>query len=51
VGRSGSGSASSCRIKPDQNPNQVYEALEAVLTKAPPRGVKVTVKPQARPMK
>ena len=36
----------SCRIVPDQNPEGVAKALEAVLTKDPPWGVKVTVKPQ-----
>jgi cysteinylglycine-S-conjugate dipeptidase len=41
----------SCRIVPDQDPEQVYEALKAVLTKDPPWGVKVTVKPQGKPVK
>ncbi len=36
----------SCRIVPDQDPDQVYKALKAVLTKDPPWGVKVTVKSQ-----
>jgi acetylornithine deacetylase/succinyl-diaminopimelate desuccinylase-like protein len=35
----------SCRIVPDQRPEEVYEQLKAVLTKDPPWGVKVTVKP------
>jgi acetylornithine deacetylase/succinyl-diaminopimelate desuccinylase-like protein len=35
----------SCRIVPDQEPAEVYEQLKAVLTKDPPWGVKVTVKP------
>src|SRR5207302_1632280 len=34
----------SCRIVPDQDPEQVSEALRAVLTKDAPWGVKVTVK-------
>jgi acetylornithine deacetylase/succinyl-diaminopimelate desuccinylase-like protein len=29
----------SCRIVPDQDPDEVYEALAAVLTKDPPWGV------------
>ena len=40
----------SCRIVPDQEPEEVFEQLKAVLTKDPPWGVKVTVKPTA-PMK
>jgi acetylornithine deacetylase/succinyl-diaminopimelate desuccinylase-like protein len=36
----------SCRIVPDQDPDEVYEQLETFLTKDPPWGVKVTVKPQ-----
>jgi acetylornithine deacetylase/succinyl-diaminopimelate desuccinylase-like protein len=36
----------SCRIVPDQDPEEVYEQLEAFLTKDPPWGVKVTIKPQ-----
>jgi acetylornithine deacetylase/succinyl-diaminopimelate desuccinylase-like protein len=36
----------SCRIVPDQEPDEVYNALKAVLTKDPPWGVQVTVKPQ-----
>jgi acetylornithine deacetylase/succinyl-diaminopimelate desuccinylase-like protein len=35
----------SCRIVPDQDPEQVYEQLEKFLTKDPPWGVKVNVKP------
>ena len=35
----------SCRIVPDQDPEQVLEQLTALLTKDPPWGVKVTVKP------
>ncbi len=35
----------SCRIVPDQDPKQVFEQLKAFLTKDPPWGVKVTVKP------
>lgn len=36
----------SCRIVPDQDPDEVFEQLKAVLTKDPPWGVKVTVTPQ-----
>jgi acetylornithine deacetylase/succinyl-diaminopimelate desuccinylase-like protein len=36
----------SCRIVPDQDANEVFEQLKAFLTKDPPWGVKVTVKPQ-----
>ncbi len=36
----------SCRIVPDQDPDQVYQALEATLTKDPPWDVKVKVRPQ-----
>ncbi|MFO0865548.1 MAG: M20/M25/M40 family metallo-hydrolase [Gemmataceae bacterium] len=35
----------SCRIVPDMNPDEAYEQLKAVLTKDPPYGVEVTVKP------
>lgn len=35
----------SCRIVPDQDPEEVYEQLEKFLTKDPPWGVKVNVKP------
>jgi acetylornithine deacetylase/succinyl-diaminopimelate desuccinylase-like protein len=38
----------SCRIVPDQKPAEVYEQLKAVLTKDPPWGVQVTVKPQGQ---
>jgi acetylornithine deacetylase/succinyl-diaminopimelate desuccinylase-like protein len=41
----------SCRIVPDQDPQRVFEALKAVLTKDPPWGVKVTVKPAGGPVK
>jgi acetylornithine deacetylase/succinyl-diaminopimelate desuccinylase-like protein len=36
----------SCRIVPDQDPDEVYEQLMAVLTKDPPWGVKVSIQPQ-----
>jgi acetylornithine deacetylase/succinyl-diaminopimelate desuccinylase-like protein len=36
----------SCRIVPDQDPDEVFEQIKAVLTDDPPWGVKVTVKPQ-----
>lgn len=35
----------SCRIVPDQDPDEVQRQLEEILTKDPPWGVKVTVKP------
>jgi acetylornithine deacetylase/succinyl-diaminopimelate desuccinylase-like protein len=35
----------SCRIVPDQDPKAVFEQLHKFLTKDPPWGVKVTVKP------
>jgi acetylornithine deacetylase/succinyl-diaminopimelate desuccinylase-like protein len=35
----------SCRIVPDQEPDEVYEQLKSFLTADPPWGVKVTVKP------
>jgi acetylornithine deacetylase/succinyl-diaminopimelate desuccinylase-like protein len=35
----------SCRIVADQEPGEVYEQLKAVLTKDPPWGVQVSVKP------
>jgi cysteinylglycine-S-conjugate dipeptidase len=41
----------SCRIVPDQNPKRVFEQLKAFLTKDPPWGVKVTVKPHGPPVK
>jgi acetylornithine deacetylase/succinyl-diaminopimelate desuccinylase-like protein len=36
----------SCRIVPDQDPEEVYEQLKSFLTADPPWGVKVTVKSQ-----
>lgn len=35
----------SCRIVPDQDPDEVFQQVKAVLVKDPPWGVKVTVKP------
>jgi cysteinylglycine-S-conjugate dipeptidase len=35
----------SCRIVPDQDPTEVFEQIKAVLTKDPPWGVHVDVKP------
>jgi acetylornithine deacetylase/succinyl-diaminopimelate desuccinylase-like protein len=35
----------SCRIVPDQEPAEIYEQLKAFLTKDPPWGVQVSVKP------
>jgi acetylornithine deacetylase/succinyl-diaminopimelate desuccinylase-like protein len=35
----------SCRIVPDQDPDEVYKNLASVLTADPPWGVEVTVKP------
>ncbi len=35
----------SCRIVPDQEPDEVYEQLKTFLTADPPWGVRVTVKP------
>jgi acetylornithine deacetylase/succinyl-diaminopimelate desuccinylase-like protein len=35
----------SCRIVPDQDPAEVYEQLKTALTKDPPWGVQVSVKP------
>jgi len=35
----------SCRIVPDQDPDEVFEQVKKVLTKDPPWGVKVSVKP------
>lgn len=40
----------SCRIVPDQKADQVLEQLTAFLTKDPPWGVKVTVKPLGAPV-
>jgi acetylornithine deacetylase/succinyl-diaminopimelate desuccinylase-like protein len=36
----------SCRIVPDQDPDEVYQQLRDFLTKDPPWNVKVTIKPQ-----
>jgi acetylornithine deacetylase/succinyl-diaminopimelate desuccinylase-like protein len=41
----------SCRIVPDQDPQEVFEQLRAVLTADPPWGVRVTVKPHGPPVK
>src|SRR5579884_2254914 len=41
----------SCRIVPDQDPQEVYEQLKAVLTADPPWGVRVTVKEHGKPVK
>jgi acetylornithine deacetylase/succinyl-diaminopimelate desuccinylase-like protein len=41
----------SCRIVPDQDPDEVYEQLKGVLTKDPPWGVHVHVKPLGKPVK
>lgn len=41
----------SCRIVPDQEPQEVYEQLKAVLTADPPWGVRVTVQEQGQPVK
>jgi cysteinylglycine-S-conjugate dipeptidase len=38
----------SCRIVPDQVPDEVFAALQAVLTKDPPWGVQVSVKPASK---
>jgi acetylornithine deacetylase/succinyl-diaminopimelate desuccinylase-like protein len=38
----------SCRIVPDQDPDEVYQQLKAVLTSNPPWGVDVTVKPHSQ---
>ncbi|MBM3992733.1 MAG: M20/M25/M40 family metallo-hydrolase [Planctomycetes bacterium] len=38
----------SCRIVPDQDPDEVYENIKAVLVKDPPWNVKVNVKPTAK---
>jgi len=38
----------SCRIVPDQDPDEVFEQLKAFLTKDPPWGVKVTFKPAGK---
>jgi acetylornithine deacetylase/succinyl-diaminopimelate desuccinylase-like protein len=36
----------SCRIVPDQDPDEVFQQLKAVLTADPPWGVEVSVKPE-----
>ncbi len=41
----------SCRIVPDQEPQEVYEQLKAVLTKDPPWGVNVKVEQLGKPVK
>jgi cysteinylglycine-S-conjugate dipeptidase len=41
----------SCRIVPDQDPVAVFQQLKETLTKEPPWGVKVTVKPHGPPVK
>jgi acetylornithine deacetylase/succinyl-diaminopimelate desuccinylase-like protein len=41
----------SCRIVPDQDPAEVFQQLSDVLTKDPPWGVKVKVKPHGPPVK
>jgi acetylornithine deacetylase/succinyl-diaminopimelate desuccinylase-like protein len=41
----------SCRIVPDQDPDEVFHQLQAALTKDPPWGVQVTVKPHGKPVK
>ncbi len=41
----------SCRIVPDQEPDEVFAALQAVLTKDPPWGVQVSVKPASKHVK
>ncbi len=41
----------SCRIVPDQDPDEVFEQLKAVLTADPPWGVEVSVKPAGRSVK
>jgi acetylornithine deacetylase/succinyl-diaminopimelate desuccinylase-like protein len=38
----------SCRIVPDQDPDEVYEQIKALLVKDPPWGVQVTVKPTGK---
>jgi acetylornithine deacetylase/succinyl-diaminopimelate desuccinylase-like protein len=40
----------SCRIVPDQDPQEVYEQVKAVLTKDPPWGVQVSVQPHSKPV-
>jgi acetylornithine deacetylase/succinyl-diaminopimelate desuccinylase-like protein len=41
----------SCRIVPDQDPQEVYEQLKAVLTADPPWGVRVAVKQLGQPVR
>ncbi|MCI0465178.1 MAG: M20/M25/M40 family metallo-hydrolase [Gemmataceae bacterium] len=41
----------SCRIVPDMDPDETFEQLKAFLTKDPPWGVKVTVKPNGPSVK
>lgn len=41
----------SCRIVPDMDPKETYEQLKAFLTKDPPWGAKVTVKPDGPAVK
>lgn len=41
----------SCRIVPDMDPKETFEQLKAFLTKDPPWGAKVTVKPDGPPVK
>lgn len=41
----------SCRIVPDQDPQEVYDQLKTVLTADPPWGVKVTVKEHGKPVR
>jgi acetylornithine deacetylase/succinyl-diaminopimelate desuccinylase-like protein len=41
----------SCRIVPDQDPNTVFEQLRDYLTKDPPWGVQVSVKPHGKHVK
>jgi acetylornithine deacetylase/succinyl-diaminopimelate desuccinylase-like protein len=41
----------SCRIVPDQDPDEVYVQLKKFLTKDPPWGVKVAVTPHGKPVK
>ena len=38
----------SCRIVPDQEPDEVYEQIKALLVKDPPWGAKVEVKPTGK---
>ena len=41
----------SCRIVPDQDPDEVFEQAQGVPDEDPPWGVKVTVKPHGDPVK